>query len=482
MTKSRNLTPVVMAAMLLTAWSVQATSHVRIVRLSYESGHVQMDRSTGQGLERAMLNSPVIEGSRVVTGADGLAEVEFENNSSVRLGEASEAKFRQLLINDAGDKVNEVELVSGTLYFDTRSSKNDIYRVIAADQTFVISRNSQVRFQTSGNQVQAAVLNGGAQLESGAQPTNIKKNDTLTVDSANPQGFVIAKSVEKLPLDRWNSERAAYQTAYSYSNDPYGSKSLSAFGYQDLAYYGGFMSVSGYGTVWQPYGASSWMGWDPYSTGAWAFTPGLGYVWASAYPWGWLPYHYGAWAFQPTIGWFWYPGSSFNGGGVVNNWQGNAPIVNAPVGYKPPTPPTVPTTGPRPAVLVGRVGRAPAYLPGGVVPPDFRSVITDHSSLAGTKGPAGNTNATSGSTATGSSFAHNSRSTNMSGGAGHNGHVFAPPPSAASSWPAFSNPEGFGSGASTGVGHSSGVPTQSTGGTHASSTTAGHSSGQVTPK
>jgi len=225
------------------------------------------------------------------------------------------------------------------------------------------------------------------------------------------------------------------------------------------------------------------MGWDPYSTGAWAFTPGLGYVWASAYPWGWLPYHYGAWAFQPTIGWFWYPGSSFNGGGVVNNWQGNAPIVNAPVGYKPPTPPTVPTTGPRPAVLVGRVGRAPAYLPGGVVPPDFRSVITDHSSLAGTKGPAGNTNATSGSTATGSSFAHNSRSTNMSGGAGHNGHVFAPPPSAASSWPAFSNPEGFGSGASTGVGHSSGVPTtQSTGGTHASSTTAGHGSGHVTPK
>ena len=72
----------------------------------------------------------------------------------------------------------------------------------------------------------------------------------------------------------------------------------SAFGYQDLAYYGGFMSVPGYGLAWQPYGASSWMGWDPYMSGAWAFTPGFGYAWASAYPWGWLPYHYGAWAYR----------------------------------------------------------------------------------------------------------------------------------------------------------------------------------------
>src|SRR6516165_9685065 len=133
-------------AVLLAAFSAQATSHVRIVRLSYESGQVQMDRGPGQGLERAILNSPVVEGARVVTGSDGLAEVEFENNSTVRLGEASEVKFRQLLINDAGDKVNEVELVRGTMYFGTRSGKDDIYRVIAAGQTFILRHNSEMRF------------------------------------------------------------------------------------------------------------------------------------------------------------------------------------------------------------------------------------------------------------------------------------------------------------------------------------------------
>ena len=327
MAKHRMHALAIMTAMLLAVVSAQATSHVRIVRLSYVDGNMQMDRTTGQGMERAILNSPIVEGSRLVTGNDGLAEVEFENNSTVRLGEATEVKFRQLLINDAGDKVNEVELVRGTIYFDARSGKSDIYRVIAADRTFVLRHDSQVRFMMSGDQVQAAVLNGEAQFDNAAQLVRIKKNDTLTVDATNPAGFVIAKGVDSLPLDRWNNERAAYQTVYAYNNYGYGSRGLSAFGYQDLAYYGGFMSVPGYGLAWQPYGASSWMGWDPYMAGAWAFMPGFGYAWASAYPWGWMPYHYGSWAYTAGTGWFWYPGSSLSSGGVVSNWQPTAPVV-----------------------------------------------------------------------------------------------------------------------------------------------------------
>ena len=64
-----------------------ADSHVRIVRLSSVEGQVQIDRATGQGLERAILNTPIVEGTRIVTGDDGLAEVEFENQSALRLTE-----------------------------------------------------------------------------------------------------------------------------------------------------------------------------------------------------------------------------------------------------------------------------------------------------------------------------------------------------------------------------------------------------------
>lgn len=499
MAKQKDDVVVVMAMLLLAVASAWATSHVRIVRLSYEDGKVQMERTAGQGMERAILNSPIVEGTRIVTGTDGLAEVEFENNSTVRLGEATEVKFRQLLTNDAGDKVNEVELVRGTMYFCARSGKNDIYRVIAADRTFVLRHDSQVRFLMSGDQVQAAVFSGEVQFDNNAQFVRIKKNDTLTVDGNNPEGYVVAKGFDKLPLDSWNNERAAYQNVYSYNNYGYGSRGLSAFGYQDLAYYGGFMSVPGYGLAWQPYGVSSWLGWDPYMSGAWAFTPGFGYVWASAYPWGWMPYHYGLWAYQPAIGWFWCPGNSFNNGGAATNWQATAPVVNAPAGYKVPTLPTTPTNGYRSSVLVGQIGRMPAYIPGGPVPPNFRSVITDHSGLTGMTAPvtsgAGGGGGGS-SAASRSSRAVNSRnmdptsSTSSSFTAprgrfeqgevahsnGGGGHVFVTPqPAVSSAW----SSGGFGSAApSFGRG---GAPMQSTG-SMGHATGGGHSSSGGTPK
>ena len=74
------------------AATVSANSKVRIVRLSEVKGEVQMDRQTGKGFEGAMANLPVIEGSKLKT-ADGVAEVEFEDNSTVRLGLNSEVEF-----------------------------------------------------------------------------------------------------------------------------------------------------------------------------------------------------------------------------------------------------------------------------------------------------------------------------------------------------------------------------------------------------
>ena len=73
------------ALLFLASMAAHATSHVRIVRLSYVDGKVQMERASGQGMERAILNAPIIEGARIFTGSNGLAEVEFEDNGTVRL-------------------------------------------------------------------------------------------------------------------------------------------------------------------------------------------------------------------------------------------------------------------------------------------------------------------------------------------------------------------------------------------------------------
>ena len=72
--------------------------------------------------------------------------------------------------------------------------------------------------------------------------------------------------------------------------------------------------------LWQPYFAG--VGWNPFMDGAWAWYPGMGYMWASAYPWGWMPYYYGNWMFVPGFGWGWQPGG-------WNTWRGGIHYVGA---------------------------------------------------------------------------------------------------------------------------------------------------------
>ncbi len=373
------LSGIIAIAFVLASVGAQAESHVRIIRLSYIDGTVQMDRATGQGLEKAILNTPVTEGVRLATGSDGLAEVEFENNSTVRLGENSEVRFTKLVVDDAGAKVNDIQLVRGTAYFDTKGSKDDIYRATVGDSVFAVHRDSQVRLSDETGNPKVSVLKGEVELENQTQAVKVHKKETLTVEPGVASGYEVAKGVDAGPLDRWNEERSAYQTAYSYNNTGVGPK-MNGYGYSDLAYYGGWSDLPGIGYGWQPYGVSSWAGWNPYTAGAWGFAPGLGYTWASAYPWGWLPYHYGSWSYVGNAGWFWVPGSgNYGNSGWYANGFRSAPIVHGPAGWQAPTqPPITGSAAYAPTVKVGTIGNLPAAIPGGRVPPNFRSVVPNY--------------------------------------------------------------------------------------------------------
>ena len=357
--------------------SAQAESHIRIVRLSYVDGKVQLAH-TGQELDRAILNTPIIEGTRIVTSSDGLAEVEFEDQSAVRLAGNSEVTFRRLSMDSAGNKVNEIEVVKGVAFFDVRS-KSDTYRAIADTQSFLLRRDTQARVSAAPDQLQVAVFKGDVQLENQAQLVNLKKNETLTVDPNQPSEYKVTHGTEALPVDAWNKEREAYNSAYAH-NAGYGGP-RSGYGLQDLNYYGDFFYANGYGYVWQPYGfANSMIGWSPYSNGAWGFVPGFGYAWASAYPWGWLPFHYGSWAFLGGgVGWAWVPGS-YPGRWYANNFQTTPVVVRPPAGWQPlAAPVTSSTSAIKPTVLVGKAAGTPAYIPGGRIPPSFSTVIPGRS-------------------------------------------------------------------------------------------------------
>jgi FecR protein len=410
------------AAFLLAALSTLtlASSHVRIVRLSSVEGPVQIDRVAGGGLERAILNTPIVEGTRLVTGNDGLAEVEFENESAVRLTGDSEVKFTQLLMSDTGAKINQFEVTKGLVYLDTASKGDDIYRVKAGNATLLVHRDTLMRLSAGDDKLQVAVLRGDVQLENQAQPVSIHKKQTLTIDSTKPEQYAVVNSADPVRFDNWNKEREDYTKTYASSGDAGPSR---AYGMQDLNYYGNFFYANGYGYAWQPFGfAGSMASWDPYSNGAWSFYPGLGYSFASAYPWGWLPFHYGSWAYLNGAGWAWLPGGGYTGQWYANSFQSVPRITKAPEHWTAATPPAIAagTVAPR-TVVVGSTSTA-LTVPGGRIPPDFASVVPGRTAVtAGNRGfvrPESNVNGTHAALANASSV--------------HQGHVFAPRPVAAS--------------------------------------------------
>jgi len=320
--------------------SASAESKARIVRLSEVQGTVRIDRAAGDGFDKAFLNLPVIEGSRVKTGKDGRAEVEFEDGSTLRLAPASEVDFTRLALGDDGQKLSTVQLVFGTVYADlhpknAREKNGDQFLLNFAPESVTMAEAAHFRVELDGaGKATVAVFKGKLSATGPSGQFEVSEKHSATIDlknddSAKKGTFVIAKNYEDDPSDAWDRQQTDYHDRYASAGGS-GISSPYGYGMTDLNYYGNFMTVPGYGNVWQPYfiGAN----WSPFQDGGWALYPGVGYMWVSGYPWGWMPYNYGNWAFAPGFGWIWQPGN-------WNSWNALPLMVNAPVRTKVPTAP-----------------------------------------------------------------------------------------------------------------------------------------------
>lgn len=315
-----------------------ADSHVRIVRLSYIEGGVQVSRAGAQSAEKAMTNMPIAEGMELKTADDGKAEVEFEDGSTLRIVPGSAVQFQKLSLSDSGQKVSEVQVQSGTAYVNFLGTKDADLSIQFATEKLALTHTAHLRLDLKDQNSSIAVFKGIVQVESPAGTVEIKKNQSANFGAASE--YKLAKNIEREPWDSWDDQQNEYHERYALkSNNNY---SPYAYGTTDLAYYGNFVNYPGYGMLWQPYFAG--MGWDPFMDGAWMFYPGWGFGWVSAYPWGWTPYHYGTWVFVPGFGWGWQPG------GVWSTWYAQPRVMNPPKGY---VVPQAPANGTR-TVMVSR--------------------------------------------------------------------------------------------------------------------------------
>src|ERR1700676_4794795 len=184
-----------------TASTISATasvSKVRIVRLSEVKGAVQLDRSNGRGLEPAIANLPIVEQNRLQTRT-GVAEVECEDNSTLRIGPNSTVEFNELSRLGTGGTVSSVHVLKGLAYVTLVKSRGNDFNVLFGSHTISVPAGTHIRLQVDSNDAKLAVLDGTLNVDGPQGPIEVSKKKTATFLMAEGIDPTVAKNVSADP-------------------------------------------------------------------------------------------------------------------------------------------------------------------------------------------------------------------------------------------------------------------------------------------
>lgn len=258
-------------------------SHARIVRISYLEGTVQFNG------EKAVMNTPVTEGSRLVTGTDGLAEVQFEDGSAIRMASETEITFAQLARLTSGEALTRVDLDDGEAEFLITGSAAGQFAVNVRSKNVLFKQPGRFRLlSTNSDPLEIAVWKGEAGVrdrESGQEVT-VNRNETFTLDPADPGQYDLEKAVVADDLDQWSNQRDQYLNSGANASTYVSSSNA---GYSPSFYPSSYYSYYSYGfndfNSCSPFYWGGGFGGQPY----W-LSPGGGYCWNSGFFFPWNPF------------------------------------------------------------------------------------------------------------------------------------------------------------------------------------------------
>ena len=140
------------------------SSSVRAARLTYLQGTVTVIPPDNSGDVPAQLNLPLLSGVELATGADGQAEVEFEDGSVARLTPNSALSLVNLAVEPNGVFATNLSLLRGLAYFELRATPQYLYSVSAGADVLSPVENTTVRVNFDQPPAIFAVLDGTVQV------------------------------------------------------------------------------------------------------------------------------------------------------------------------------------------------------------------------------------------------------------------------------------------------------------------------------
>ena len=272
-----------------------------VARVSLINGDVSTQRGDTGDWVAATVNTPLVPGDKVATGAGSRTEVQLDYADVMRLAPRSEAKIADLTRNRI-----QVQLASGLMDFVVFKGTEAGVEIDTPNMAVEPQGAGVYRIQVnSASETQLIVRDGSAQVSTPQGSTTVNANQVIYVQGTESPEYRIASAPGRDEWDQWNRDRDG--VIENASNWQHVNRYYT--GAYDLDRYGHWVYVPDYDWCWVPYVNA---GWVPYRDGRWLWEPYWGWTWTSYEPWGWAPYHYGRW-FWWGNSWTWWPGYTHYG-------------------------------------------------------------------------------------------------------------------------------------------------------------------------
>jgi hypothetical protein len=236
-------------------------TYAQIVRIRYVEGDVRIARGEAKGKpagavwEKAVANLPLETGFSLVTGI-GRAEIEFEDDSTLYLGENSVLTFNDLHTT-SGAPYTDLGLLAGTV-------STNVFSNIAGEEFFLRTPTDTfiAKYLSAWNVRISSYLDGDAETQvsgrlvpvsgvaqqMGAKGQTLYLRDGHPIDFAGPKDDAAAFS----DWDKWVADRVAQRTAATQEVMKASGLTLLIPGVADLKGQGTFFDCAPYGTCWEP--------------------------------------------------------------------------------------------------------------------------------------------------------------------------------------------------------------------------------------
>jgi ferric-dicitrate binding protein FerR (iron transport regulator) len=218
------------------AASLNGASHARVVSLSFVHGAVIVRSPGSAQWARAAVDTPIEEGAAVATARRSFAEVQFENGSTLRLGELSCVDFAHMTLAPDSGHVNDLTLVFGFATMHVFPERHDTFVLHASGAGLEPYGRTEFRTDLTHGRLRVEVFKGHLQLTNSSQSQRLGKNRSLAYERGAAGAFQVSDTLQADDWDKWVRARDRQADLGAYGSQ-IGANGL-LYGWDDLIPFG----------------------------------------------------------------------------------------------------------------------------------------------------------------------------------------------------------------------------------------------------